>query len=275
MQGPVRSERRSILGPPRRWPCGPRQGRVVTENRLFELGHRRARGDAELIGEQAVQPRVAPQRVGLRSRAVEGDHQLTPEPLLERVLGHDALELADEGSVTTGRQVGVDPVTEGTETRRGEPRRLRGHEGQGLEPRQRRAPPQIERGAQQRLGAAGLVGAVRGARPGHEAVERGDVDLDSCIEHVTVVGSTDAVALGAEGAPQAVHEPLQAGRPVAWGVVTPEVVYEPFAGHRLSAVQCQASQQCSFEGPRERDDRTVGVDLNRTEQSDGDHRHAP
>ena len=82
-------------------------------------------------------------------------------------------------------------------------------------------------------------------------------------------------ALGAEGSPQAVDEPLQAGGPVARGVVAPEVVDQPFAGHRLPGMQGQSGQEGSFEGPRERDTGTVGVDLYRTEQSDGDHRRAP
>ena len=113
------------------------------------------------------------------------------------------------------------------------------------------------------------------ARPRHQLIEGGHVDAHRRVESVPAVGAHDALALGPEGSPEAVDESLQAGRPVARDVVAPQVVDEPLARDGLPGVQGETGQQGTLEGSCERDVVTVGVDLDRTEQSDGDHRALP
>ena len=52
------------------------------------------------------------ERLRVPTRAVEREHQLPAEPLHERMLGDERLELADELAVATELEVGVDPRLE-------------------------------------------------------------------------------------------------------------------------------------------------------------------
>ncbi len=52
------------------------------------------------------------QRLGLAVGAVEGEHELAPEPLAQRVPSDERLQLADELSVAAEREVGLDPLFE-------------------------------------------------------------------------------------------------------------------------------------------------------------------
>ena len=55
---------------------------------------------------------VGVERLGLASRAVEREHQLAAQPLAQRVLGDQRLELADQLSVAAERELGVDAPLE-------------------------------------------------------------------------------------------------------------------------------------------------------------------
>ena len=52
------------------------------------------------------------QRLGLARRAVEREHQLAAQPLAQRVLGDQRLQLADQVRVPAGGEVGVDALLE-------------------------------------------------------------------------------------------------------------------------------------------------------------------
>ncbi len=79
---------------------------------LLQLGRR---VDAELVGEPGAEPLVDVQRVGLPAAGREGPHQLAGEPLVQRVLEREGLELGDEGVRVAELEVGVDPVEDGHE----------------------------------------------------------------------------------------------------------------------------------------------------------------
>src|SRR5439155_70847 len=80
-----------------------RRGRVAEpelgplhEDAALELAQLVAGLDAELVDERSAGVPVALERVGLAARAVQREHQLRAESLVQRVLGDETLQLADE-----------------------------------------------------------------------------------------------------------------------------------------------------------------------------------
>jgi hypothetical protein len=124
-----------------------------------------------------LQALVGLERLGLAARAVEGEHQLAAEALAEWMVGDERLELSDEVGVTTEREVGLDQVFEGDETKFFESgsfasaERLRGELGQGG------ATPKFERPAK-RLGSCRRLPAdERLMAPRELALEAMEVEL--------------------------------------------------------------------------------------------------
>ena len=70
----------------REWPRLGVEGRVLDEDRLLQLLEGSAGLEPELLPEVVGGPSVGAQRLSLASRAVEGEHQLAPERLPQRVL---------------------------------------------------------------------------------------------------------------------------------------------------------------------------------------------
>ncbi len=106
------------------------------------------------------------QRLGLAVGAVEGEHELAPEPLPQRMPSDERLQLADELSVAAEREVGLDALFERRQLQLVQARdlalceRLVGEVGQG------RAPPEGERPAQLLGGLLRLpVGSSTSRRP--------------------------------------------------------------------------------------------------------------
>ena len=87
--GPRR--RADATGP--RWEAGQGQRLGLVEYLALELPQLLARLEAELVDERRPDTAVGGQGVRLAPAPVEGDHQLGPEPLAQRMDGHQALEL--------------------------------------------------------------------------------------------------------------------------------------------------------------------------------------
>ena len=70
---------------------------IVTQDRTFRAElERRARIEPELLRQPPSQVLVGLERLGLATGAIQRSHQLTPQPLSQRVLAHERLELRDE-----------------------------------------------------------------------------------------------------------------------------------------------------------------------------------
>jgi hypothetical protein len=93
-----------------------RQLGVLSEDPPFQLLQRATRLDAQLLDELPARVRVDLERLPLPSRSIESQHQLTAEPLAQRLLGDEALELRDELGVPAAPEVGVEPVLERDQT---------------------------------------------------------------------------------------------------------------------------------------------------------------
>ena len=123
------------------------EARVVPEDRALELLERATRLDPELIHEHLSRVLVHAQRVGLATRAVEGEHELSASALPEWLLGHERLELADEIRVSTQREASLDRFLAGDEVQLLEPGDLGLRERRVGEVGECRPAPESERAA--------------------------------------------------------------------------------------------------------------------------------
>ena len=85
---------------------------ILAENGLVELAQLPARLDAELVDERPSGVLVDVERLGLPTAPVEREHQQRAEPLTQRMLGGERLELRDQVWPATEREVCLDPFLE-------------------------------------------------------------------------------------------------------------------------------------------------------------------
>ena len=106
------------LAPPRFDRLTPRIGRLqleraaVLEDPVLELLERRCRIEPELVDEHAPHFAVRRERLGLPAGAVQREHQLGGEPLSQRMVTNELLQLANKGGVPAEREVRLDPLLE-------------------------------------------------------------------------------------------------------------------------------------------------------------------
>src|SRR5207248_3123914 len=76
--------------------------RVLVENSLLEVAQCGARLDPQLLDERATRVLVRGERLALPPTAVEGQHELAAQPLAQRMVGDEALQLADNTGLSCG-----------------------------------------------------------------------------------------------------------------------------------------------------------------------------
>ena len=105
---------RPALGPrwPRRRVVGRRERGVLGEDRALERAQPLARLDPQFVHERAPRVLVGAEGVGLAVAAVQREHQLRPQALAVRILGHEALEVADDLRVAAEREAGLGELLE-------------------------------------------------------------------------------------------------------------------------------------------------------------------
>ena len=137
---------------------------IVDEDLLLELAEGRSRLEPELVPEQPSRPSERVERVRLAPGAVEREPELGAEPLVERMLGDQRLDLADELGVTAERELGVDQILVRREPVEEEMRQLDRREELEFAAGERRAAPQSER-RPELLSALEIVAASPAPRP--------------------------------------------------------------------------------------------------------------
>ena len=138
---------RALDGAPRRLRG---RGDLLAQDCRFQRAQVGRRLDAEPVDERPVRVAVGGERVGLAARAVEGEHQLAAQPLAQRVLLDQPLELARDLGVPAAREVGLDALADAAQPQVFEPRDLGLGEALGGDVRERRPAPKLERLAQRR-----------------------------------------------------------------------------------------------------------------------------
>ena len=204
--------------------------------------------DTELTGEQVTRPPVGGERFGLPAAPVQRQHELAVQPLPQRILVGQLLQLGGERVVPAKRQIRIDPRLQ-----RGEPQFLqagclRPDERVVGQVGQHATAPQPQRLAQ-RPGGFGVPARVQRGPPGGEPVlelRRVQV-LTVHAQQVTVVPGDQDVAGNAPGpvrlerAAQVKHVGLQGGGPPLGWVTTPDLFGQPV--HRDDPVGVQQQQR--------------------------------
>ena len=80
----------------RTWPLGRVEVRVLSKDRRLETLELAARLEAELVAEHRPRGLVGAQRVGLTAGPVQGQHQLTSDPLAQRMELNQRLQFPDQ-----------------------------------------------------------------------------------------------------------------------------------------------------------------------------------
>ena len=120
----------------------------MAQDRLLELPQLRRRLEPLLLDEHATRTPVRVERIRLTTGRIQGAHQLAREPLAQRMLGDERLDLRRHARVVAQLELRLEPVLGRSEPQRLEPRGGRRSEGVPRELAERRPAPQSERLAQ-------------------------------------------------------------------------------------------------------------------------------
>ena len=105
----------------------------------------RAGLEPKLLPQQLARLPIDGKRVGLPTSAVKREHQLPPQPLLERVRSDQRLELANQVTISADREIRLDPILERRQLRLPQPRDRVLRERLVRNVGKRLAPPQSQR----------------------------------------------------------------------------------------------------------------------------------
>ena len=240
---------------------GRLQGRVLDQDGLLQPLQPRRRIDPQLLGQHRPGRLVHLQGVGLPPRPVQRQHQLAPQPLPGRMLGHQPLQLPDQPGVVAGGQPQLHQRLDRPQVQLLQPGRL--GQGPGLvgELGQGRGPPQPER-LRQRPGRR-VPGRPAGL--GDQPLEPGRVHLAGVgLQHVPGRAGDHQPGPGRpQGPAQGRHPALEGVGRVPRGVVAPQVLDQPVGRHHPAGVDQQVGQQGPLLGPRHPHQARSVADLQR------------
>jgi len=86
---------------------------ILPENLLLDVLKLGRWIDPEFCGEHLTRSLVSRERVTLAARTVQGNHQVSPRPLPERMVSDEPLQLGDEVVMPSKGQVGTYPLLDG------------------------------------------------------------------------------------------------------------------------------------------------------------------
>ena len=118
---------------------------VLGEDRRMQPAQLRPWVDAELLDQDRSGPLVGQQRIGLPTRAVQGQQQLGPQPLPQRLLADQPLQLGHQLSVPPQPQVGLEAILHRAQPQLAQPVGLGRGDVAVSELLERLAPPQPQR----------------------------------------------------------------------------------------------------------------------------------
>ena len=206
------------------------------------------------------------QRLGLAAGPIEGEHQLPAQPLAQRMLSHQPLQLRAQAGVLANCQFCLDPVLDRQQAQRFEPLDLEPGKRLKLQIGQRPTTPQRLRLAQQHRRPARIPLGQRIPADGHPLLEHLQVQLTWLNpQHVpTGAGQYPRRAVGQDLAqPGNLHpqHPLRRFR---------RLIAEQFLGELVNGddrvrVAQQQRQQRPLPGPADPHQRSFEPDLQRPE----------
>ena len=229
---------------------------VLAQDRLLEIAQLGVRLEPELLVEERSEHPVRLERVGLPARAVEGDHELRAEPLVERVEAGERLQLSDGLGLASDGEHRFEARLERLEPQSLEPRDLRLCERLGCEVGERRPAPERERTSERRLGLVERLRAKRGPTFRHEllellGVESARRDAQDIARRLRRQRARPAVALF-EKPPKLGDVDLHAVSGRGRRLVAPERVDEPVSRNDPVALEEQQREHAALLDPAER-----------------------
>ena len=253
---------------------------VLVEHLLQQLAQRGPRFHPQLLDQRRAGGLKNARGVPLASAAVQGDHQLNGERLVQRVLGQHSLQLGHHLSVSAERKLGVEAGLE-----RDEPQLLESGglgAGERLEHKigKRRAAPQAERLPQRRGRGRGIARQRLPSLSGQAFKTRDIERLAVDIQYVAGrAGHQQAVPrarpLGIERATKRGYARLQRIRGVSRRALAPQRVDQPIGRDDLADVQQQHRQKRLAPGAAEGKLPPATPNLQRTQKPKLDRCHRP
>ena len=124
----------------------------MAKDGLLQLAQLGARLDPDLPGQRPMRVAICLDRLGLPSSAVEGEHALRMEVLVEGVLGDQRLEASEHIRVSPGGELGIDRQLNRPQVQLLEPSNLRPCEGLRGDVGERGTTPEVERASGRAVG---------------------------------------------------------------------------------------------------------------------------
>jgi hypothetical protein len=137
------------------------QGAILAQDGGMQPPQLAARFNAKPLHQQLAHLLVRPQGLTLAAATVLGEHELSPEPLTQRMLSNEHLKLGNHIPMAPQRQISFQPVLQSLKAKRFQARDLGSREQLVRHLDKRRPTPQRERLAQFRAGAD-IVAAGQG-----------------------------------------------------------------------------------------------------------------
>ena len=246
--------------------AGARRPGVVGEDRLLQLPERGRGLEAELLVECLPRCAIGLERLGLAAAAVQRQHELATQPLAQRMLPHERLELADQLRVPSAAQVGLDAVLEQCEPQLLEPADLRLRERLEDEIGERRSAPERQRLPQLLGGPPRVFGGQSLAALVGQALASVEVELARLhVEQVAIrLGHQPGGALSKSLA-QPRHLDLEALPWRGGRVLAPELVDQLVGRDGLVGMDQQDREQRTLPAVDDRDRPPGLFDLERAE----------
>ena len=242
------------------------EGRILAKDGGLHLPDGLSRFEPQLVGQQAPQVLVGPQRLSVASRAVEGQHAQKPQPLPEGVGAGERLELPGHEAMVPHREVGLDAVLDGGQSSFLQSARFRSggrgvcHLGQGG------AAPECQRLSER----PGRLGVVAGGGPlpslGAQRFEPEGVDrLVVDLQPVPRRTGPERVPVLSQGLAEAGDVDPQGGGGAGRRVARPEILGQGIGGDDTVGGQDKQRQEGAFPRALQAERVTVPQDLKRAQ----------
>ena len=224
--------------------------------------------DAELLGQRSPDVLIRRQRVRLPARRLERIHQLIPQPLAQRVLGRQFLQLGHQLGAPPQGQLSVDPVFASGQPQLRQPGdRGRGERGV-RDIGQRRAAPLAQRPGQQRRSLSQTPVGQRAAARANLLLEGTRIHA-IVIHHEPVAGWAELHGVPADRTSQPRDQRLHRICRVGRRLTVPQVLGQPLDRDRPPVGDGQPDQQGTQQGPADgQQEPGVVADLQRPQDAD-------
>ena len=185
---------------------------------------------------------IGGERLGLAPGAIQGEHLLAAQPLAQRMLEHQCVELGERLGVPAAGELRVDAVAHAGEAEVLQPRDLRLREAGAGHVRERGAAPERQGLAERRGGLPRLAGVELGAPPAHESLE--PVGVEFARRHLErVAAPVRAQHALAERAAKPRRHDVDGLAAVRRAIAFPERVERPVDVHDRAAMNEEQGEQ--------------------------------